>query len=103
MASPVHRGSVAIGYDLFILRTHLYASAHFTTRFPGHAFCSTQVDGDKDKNIGKHMKGPIGNTTRQANARREEKKWGARQKEVMGSSCWEWRVPQQVAASDSMG
>ena len=49
------------------------------------------------------MKGPIGNTTRQANARREEKKWGARQKEVMGSSCWEWRVPQQVAASDSMG
>ena len=58
------------------LRRNLYASAHFTTRFPGHAFCSTQVDGDKDKSTSWQAHEWADRQHHKArHARQEEKKW----------------------------
>ena len=68
-----HGSRVTINHDLFILRRNIYASAHFTTRFPGHAFVKRKSTETKDKKtLGKQMKGPIGNTSRQGT--RDKKK-----------------------------
>ena len=59
---------------------------HFTMRFPGHVFCSSQVDGDKDDN--KFLCWHMG-TGRQAyhkagHARREEKNGKSEKKKRCG-------------------
>ena len=88
------------------LRPNLYPSAHFTKRFPGHAFCFVQHKLTETKMMNYSFAGTWGQadrlTARQGKRDEKRRNGKSEKKKDVGSSCLELRVPQQVAASQTL-